>query len=72
VCNVNSISYKKITEYNKGKYANAPLVLAKDFTPEKIKNLAKKYALVTLKNNSYNNRVVYLISTLMTYGDAYQ
>lgn len=64
--------YEKITEDNKDKYANAPLVLAKDLTPEKINNLAKKYALVTLSNNSYNNKMVYFVSTLLIYGEVYQ
>jgi hypothetical protein len=64
--------YEKIAEVNKDKYANAPLVLAKDLTPEKINILAKKYALVTLANNSYNNRMVYFVSTLLIYGEGYQ
>ncbi len=57
---------------NQDKYPNAPLILVKDLTPQKIADLAKKYTLVILRNNIYNNRLVYIISSLMMYGDAYQ
>lgn len=52
--------------------ADDPLFLAKELTPEKINELSKKNAKAVLASNKYNNKIVYTISTLMMYGDAYQ
>ena len=63
--------YKRISKDRHDKYSGFPLVLAKDFTPDRITDLSRKYALVTLDNNDYNSRMIYVISALLIYSGKY-